>query len=324
MKRSVPVILYLVALLPLSAAEFTSDISLFQDEQPCVIDDGVYLLRDAPFEIRIKEINEEIAVQIFIYHTGRMFEAIRFPLACDESEMFAPGTGIAVDVDPETQEVDLYASEAGEGHNYIHNERRINTGGGAVIRVGGIADKYNRVMAARAAFMTLFADFNKNRIIEENELANIRLRFISGGPATDKNTKVYISTLGFKMTLKKHVFPEGKYILVKVSSKSDALKLHTLLRDTDFGYARLAEQVDFNSEVIYFLFSPPTDRLFLDQPYHFNNDNTLIFELQSSPAGNEYLAVRHIGLDRKNDVFSFKIRDSQGRLITPVQYDLNQ
>ena len=151
------------------------NISIMQDNKNIQVKNGQYPLISQPFDIYINNLNREIVAQIFIYQTDFFSETYELPIEANSTEMFSPGTGMGAMVDPETKELELYTGPKG-GHNYIYEDRRINNDDGAIIKVIKIRNVTDPETKPETAYLTIFTDLNKNRIIETDELQILLLK----------------------------------------------------------------------------------------------------------------------------------------------------
>ena len=108
--------------------------------------------------------------------------------------------------------------------------RRINNEVGSKIKISGISDTLNKFSKNKIAYLTIYADYNKNKIIEKIELANIIIKFIGNSDSSLNKTKSYISTMGYKAFLVKSSFFGISYIVVKITNINDAQIFDNILK----------------------------------------------------------------------------------------------
>lgn len=151
-----------------------SSTSILVNNSSVTVQQGTYRINAYPFTIRVDHITEEIPLQVFLYPTDEYFSKYRFPVNADETDMFASGTGMAAMVDEKSKAGDLYINTPGT-HNYIYAGRRVNRENSAEIIVSGILDIFELLHNQKDLYLTVFADYNRNREIEENEVVNLKI-----------------------------------------------------------------------------------------------------------------------------------------------------
>jgi hypothetical protein len=147
--------------------------------------DGLIQIRRKPFEIVVSGVDEEDNIAIFASPRDRILDRYRLPVSTSDTVMFAPGTGIAM---PPNEDRRFFLRINREmSQNYFSRDRRINTGERAVLQIKGITDPYEQFAGGDTVYLTLFVDFNKDRMIEEHELANLVLKLVRPVKESGKN-----------------------------------------------------------------------------------------------------------------------------------------
>lgn len=137
---------------------------------------GIIEIRHKPFEIVVSGVDEEDNIAVFASPRDRMLARYRLPVSTSDTLMFAPGTGIAMP--PNEDRRFFLRINRDMSQNYFSGDRRIHTGNQAVIQIKGIIDPYDQFAGKDTAYLTLFVDFNRNRMIEEDEVAELVLKLI--------------------------------------------------------------------------------------------------------------------------------------------------
>lgn len=124
--------------------------------------------------------DDYVAMQISLSKDANSYLGLLPGMSIEESEVFAPGTGIAVEADRAVNE--LYVSEEADGHNYIFYQdekvkrvelHRINNGVQyfklLIERYIDNGESYPVKEYPHELFACFFCDLNQNGILDEGE-----------------------------------------------------------------------------------------------------------------------------------------------------------
>ena len=131
-----------------------------------------YTLDSEEFDLYFDWDADEYALCLFAHYKPTYQHKYTLPIACDDTEIFPLGSGRAeYPLDPSKGYV-LTVSDS-ESFSYIFGDRKIDTENGFMLPVRTIADmsgKYDGDI-----YISFFSDFNKNRMIEQDEYATLTL-----------------------------------------------------------------------------------------------------------------------------------------------------
>ena len=131
-------------------------------------------LKDYNFDICIDNITTEDDVCLFAFYNDEYMNKYKLPINKDDTDIFCPGSGLAEnDLDAE-KGYSLSINKPFTFH-YLHAPRRINKENSCVIPVREITDPTGEF--ADKIYFSIFVDYNKNGIIEEQEYATFVISF---------------------------------------------------------------------------------------------------------------------------------------------------
>ncbi|QQO10925.1 hypothetical protein [Breznakiella homolactica] len=316
------VLLFLSVFININIHAFNGTIKIEQNNKIKNSTGNFYSIEDGKFTLILSNLNQE-NIRIFVYHDDSMFEKYQYPIKCEDTVMFHPATALSNNTD-ENNEITLYINREMQ-HNNISSDRRIYEQNSALIKIANIADIDNKFDGK--LYVTIFIDFNNNSIIEENEIQNIVIEI-------DKNKhqsilfkgKVYISTLGYWVRYTNPVMHGDTYFYAKITNVTERDKFFELFgqdySNNSLGAARIRE-MDYSKYNVYVVFSPITRVLELYQPYHYNGEYNLIFDVIYNFASNKgvYVFARNYFVEKEKDIFKICINDL-GRIteLTALEY----
>ena len=316
-------ILLLTTLSMISVNVFSADkqldnlLSIEQDNKKISAKASLYEILNKTFDIKVTNIKESDGIQIFISTDKKTINFSKGSIPLDDTDIFAYGNSVANEADEKTKEISLYF-DSERITNYLSEDRRINQGDSAIVRVGGLGNEINTTAQIQNLYFIVFIDFNENKSIEKNEVIHFQLKIKGSGPLF--TGKVYVSTIGYYVTnFKKQA--NDDYKLYKITNKSglerfmkevtnDIRYLEYLLNDD--------EASTFKKHNYYIIHSPVTSTLFLDQPYRYSDKKQLIFDVvpSSEQVNKEYIAARNYKIEKKQDILTIYVNDN-GKLIVP-------
>jgi hypothetical protein len=283
----------------------TIDIQIKQDNKFINEYNGFYTITDKIFDIIINDVGDKI-IHIFAYHNDEMFRKYQYPEKSENTVMFHPATALINSAD-ENMEVVLNINREMQ-HNAITPEKRINNNGSAIIKVKGVSDidkNFNGVL-----YLTIFIDFNNNKIIEENEIKNIKIIILKENNSNLLRERAYISTMGGWIRDIEYSVYSNNYFFVKITNQADKYKFFQLFGpnhgNNSFSSYNRIRDLDYSKFNLYIIYTPITSNIELyNNPYHYSNDNRLFFEIRINNESNRgrYVFYREFRVDKNNDIF---------------------
>jgi hypothetical protein len=273
---------------------------------------GFYTIEDQKFNILIRNADNK-TIHIFAYHSGEMFKKYVYPVKCENTVIFHPATALITGAD-ENKEITLTINREMQ-YNVITTEKRIDNNGTALIKIKDIADtddKFNGML-----YLTIYIDFNKNGIIEENEIKNIILRINKSADTVLFKAKIYISTIGSRIiNIDNHVY-SNEYFYIKITNETEKQQYIQLFGQNNavntFSTINRIINLDYTRRNIYVVFSPLTAEIeFYNNPYHYKGDNRLIFETRINRESDRgtYVSCREYQVEKTRDIFEMWVNDN--------------
>jgi len=284
---------------------------------------GFFTLEDQKFNISVNNAENKI-IHIFAYHNEEMFRKYSYPVECKDTVIFNPATAL-IDGADENKEITLTINKEMQ-YNVITPEKRVTNNNTAVIKIKNIADydgKFNGMV-----YLTIFIDFNDNNIIEENEIGNISLKINRSANSLLFGAKIYVSTIGSRIKNINNYEYSNDYSYVKITSDMER-QLFLLLFgrnnfvNTNSGVNRIIN-IDYSKYNLYVIFSPITTEIELSgNPYHYSNENKLIFDTGINKEANygKYVFCREYRVEKNNDIYEMWLNDN-GKLKKIKKHDL--
>jgi hypothetical protein len=320
-------ILLMICAVPLSSSVFAQErdisgnISIRQNDKEVIASNGMFNITGMPFEIIFDNVNLDDNIAIFAYHSDEMFNRYDYPIITDETVMFAPGTGLAMEVDENKSFFLRINTEMTQ--NYISSDRRINNTNQAVLRIKGFADTLNRFQEHKIAYLSIYIDYNKNGIIDLNEIKNIIIK-VNQSIAMGEKTKVYISTMGSSLeVVGSENLIHNNFILFKITSQDEAERFSEYMQENTTYYSgyRTAgiTNIDYNKNNKYFLMTPKGLSASANQPYHYSGEYDLIFDISDTNdnKNGNYVSLRTYTVSKDDDIFTIRI-NWYGEILTPI------
>lgn len=296
-------------------------ISISQNGEEVLARDGIFQIINKPFEVIIDNVSLKDNIAIFAYHSDEMFNRYDYPIRTADTVMFAPGTSLAMSVE---KNISFFLRINEEyTQNYFPSDRRINHENQTILRIKGFADTLNRFQKRHIAYLSIFIDYNKNGIIEKNEISNIIIK-VNQVATPPKKIKVYISTMGSRLAIiNSEAKIHNQFVVFKISSQDEAKRFSEYMRkNTNYyrGYQIAGiVNIDYDINNKYFIMSPRGLSVEFYQPYHFSGEFDLIFdvlELDKSMSFN-YVSLRTYTVAKDDDIFSIKI-NLKGKIASPI------
>jgi len=211
-------------------------------------------------------------------------------------------------------------------YNVITPEKRITNNNTAVIKIKNIADydgKFNGMV-----YLTVFIDFNDNNIIEENEIKNISLKINRSANSSLFGARIYVSTIGSRIKNINNYEYSNDYSYVKITSDMERQLFLLLFGRNNFvntnNNVNRIINTDYSKYNLYVIFSPITTEIELSgNPYHYSNENKLIFDTKINKEANygKYVFCREYRVEKNNDIYEIWLNDN-GKLKKIKKHDL--
>ena len=288
------------------------DIFIEQNNKIIMEENGVYTINDQKFSILVKNAGNR-TIHIFAYHNEEMFKKYSYPIKCENTVIFHPATALINKAD-ENMEITLTINREMQ-YNVITPEKRIDGNGITIIKIKDIADtdsKFSGIL-----HLTVFIDFNDNKIIDENEIKNISIKINESNNSILFRARIYISTIGSWVRNISYPVYSNDYIYVKITNEMDKQYFLLLFGENNFinTYSTINRIVnlDYSRYNMYVIFSPITKEIELyNNPYYFRGENRLIFETKINRESNRglYVFCREYRVDKNNDKFEMWINDN--------------
>jgi len=276
---------------------------------------GFYALEDQKFNILVRNAGDK-AINIFAYHNEEMFQKYTYPVECKKTVIFHPGTALIDNAD-KNKEITLALNREMQ-YNVITPEKRIDNNSTSLIKIKDIADtdnKYNGLL-----YLTFLVDFNKDDIIEKNEVKNVSLKINKSANGDLFKGKVHVSTIGSWIKDIDHPVYSNDYSYVKITNETEKQKFFQSFGQSNFTnpYSKVNRiaNLDYTNYNMYVVFSPITKDIELyGNPYHYSGENKLIFEARTNRETNrgDYVYCREYRVEKNTDIFDLWIND-RGRL----------
>jgi len=284
---------------------------------------GFYLLEDQKFNILVRNAGDK-PINIFAYHSDEMFRKYTYPVECNKTVIFHPGTALIDNAD-KNKEISLALNREMQ-YNVITPEKRIDNNITSLIKIKDIADtdnKYNGML-----YLTFLVDFNNDNIIEKNEVKNVSLKInksVNGGLFKEK---VHVSTIGSWIKDIDYPVYSNDYSYVKITNETEKQKFFKSFGQGNFTnlYSKInrIDSLDYTKYNMYVVFSPVTKDMELSgNPYHYSGENKLIFETRINREANRgvYVYCREYRVEKDMDIFELYLND-KGRIKKLNKIDL--
>jgi hypothetical protein len=320
MKGMMVVLLSLIIIV--SAHAFDSVVSIEQNKRIINSSENNFLIDDDKFNIIVTNANRHM-IQIFVYHNDQMFSRYNYPVKCEDTVIFHPAT-ILANANDHNNEVKLYINREMQV-NAITAEERFYEGDKSIIKIKDIADSDNKFNGT--LYLMIFIDYNKNGIIESNEIGNITISFNKSNKTVLFNAKAYVSTTGYRVRNMQYPVYGDDYFYIKITSAYEKDIFLTLFGN-DFNNGMFQgkgiRELDYSLYNVYILFTPITDKIqFYNNPYHYNGDFRLIFDIiinEQSDAG-KYVYARNYVVEKNRDNYEMWLNNN-GQLIKIKKMEL--
>jgi hypothetical protein len=284
---------------------------------------GFYTIEDQKFNILVNNVDNKL-IHIFVYHSGEMFRKYSYPVKCENTVIFNPGTALINSAD-ENREITLTINREMQ-YNVITPEKRINNNSTAIIKIKDIADTDNKFNGM--LYLTIFVDINSNNVIEENEVKNIFIRINKSNNSILFRAKIYISTIGSRIRDINYPAYLNDYFYVKITNEIEKQKFLQLFGQNNFANTNSTINriinLDYTRHNMYVVFSPVTREIELyNNPYHYHYETRLIFETRINRESNRglYVFCREYHIEKTKDIFEMWINDN-GELKRIKKFDL--
>jgi hypothetical protein len=272
-----------------------------------------YTIEDRKFNILVNNVNDK-TICIFAYHSEEMFTKYSYPVKCENTVIFHPATAL-IDSANANKEITLTINREMQ-HNVITPEKRTNSNGTAVIKIKDIADtddKFNGML-----YLTIFVDFNKNDIIENNEIKNIYIKINKSDNSILFRARIYVSTIGSRIREINYPVYSDEYFYVKITNEKEKQMFLQLFGQNNFSntYSTINRiiNLDYTKYNMYVIFSPITEQIELyGNPYHYKGENRLIFKKTINRKSNigKYVFCREYYVEKNKDIFEIWITDNE-------------
>jgi len=293
------------------------EVSIEQNNKIIEEINGYYTLEDQKFSILVNNADDKV-IQIFAYHSDEMYNKYSYPVECEKTVIFHPATALISSAD-ENMEINFVINTEMQ-HNAITEKKRTDNGGYAVIKIKDIADsddKFNGMI-----YLTIFIDFNNNKIIEENEVKNISLKINKTANSALFRGKIYVSSIGGRMRDINHpvYVYSNDYIYVKITSEMEKQLFLLLFGQNNF--TNIFMNLDYTKMNMYFVFSPISTEIELHGVYRYNGDNRIIIDTINNKESNKGKYVYYIrySVEKTKDKYELWINDNE-KLFKIKKYD---
>ena len=132
-------------------------------------DRRVIKLAKEPFLLSLPKHSDKDVFQVCIWTDDSIFKKARLGLSTQDVSFYSPGSGIAA---ARSAYSTIYIDDI--AHNYLYDERLVslatNRHGISISRLGLVGKEYSVAELGQSLYFVIFADWNKNKVIDEGEL----------------------------------------------------------------------------------------------------------------------------------------------------------
>lgn len=126
----------------------------------------------------------------------------------------------------------------------------------------------------------------------------------------------YVSTMGMSMKIRVPGTINSEFLMQRITSEDERKEFANYVTSLDKLNSSEGAEIylsgyDYESKVVYAIFTPLTTRLLLNQPYHFRGSKDLIFEVSEAPEKSQvkYYDVRIYVVDKDEDTYKVIVRN---------------
>lgn len=273
------------------------------------------------FDICIDNISIKQAVFLFAYHNTDYMNKYSFPIDADKTEIFCTGSGMAeFDLDHE-KGYSLGINKPFSFH-YLFERRRINKENSCIIPVRKLIDPAGKFTDKLC--LSIFVDYNGNRIIEENEYAAIEISFspLVSFDVNDFSEENRGYNYADGKTVKRNNYNNKNYQVYKITSEKGFEKFIRLTKKNFLGktprdyFLHYFDQKNLEDRDIYLLMAP-NNLSFKENPFRIIGRKTVFFEVIKAPENKDPVSI--ITLEKEKNDEDFQISFLIDGEIIPAQ-----
>ncbi|MBP3709723.1 MAG: hypothetical protein J6I73_04895 [Treponema sp.] len=197
----------------------------YNGETKSISEQQNYFLPSEKFDLYFEKEVQKTGICIFSYYSSDYQAKYKLPVKADDTVIFCSGCAMAEpSVDTEKGYTLIVNNEY--SFSYIFGNKKIDTENGFILPVRYIADvtgKFNGGL-----YISFWADFNNNKIIEENEYAILTLHFPLNsyyGLDFSTNKRAYFSSMGYSLRKDTAVYKGSEFKVYKINSNNDFVKI---------------------------------------------------------------------------------------------------
>jgi hypothetical protein len=263
--------------------------------------------KQSTITLTIKNTKQLFNIYIFASTNSVDIKKYTYPLNVSDMEYFPVGGGLAND----SKNLLLSLNNLGK-FNVFHIEERDIENDSIKLKFDGLADPNNELLRKKLVNFIVFVDCNNDKFVTQNEIAKVSIN-INNATSTE-NSKIR----NYRFSSGNAIGPFSKltqtrYIYFHLTSVSDAEKYKRFIISTfgDLPYLyNLEMKSNYSTNNCHILLAPMSNNLGLYQPYNFNNDNRLIFEIVNEDYNDGYyIPIRAVEIKKTIDVFHAYIDD---------------
>ena len=246
-----------------TSPDLASLISLISNEETNTLAQKQwYYLDSENFDLYFAAPLNKTGISIFAHYSAAYQDKYILPVKADDTVMFKSGCALAQGpLDPQKGYTLNVNSE--NTFTYIFGDRKIDTQDGFILPVRAIADATGNY--SNNLYLSFYADFNGNKIIEPNEYAVLSLCFpVSFNQELDfsREKRAYFSSMGYGLKKQIAQYTGNEFRVYKIKTHKDFEKIcvmenkNLINRTLESIYLHYFDQKNLIDKKVYLCFIP--------------------------------------------------------------------